>query len=178
MKGYYETAAYGQAIEYAKKVLAKEKLNSQLENDAKIIIARASFKNEDFYTAEEYYTEVETKASGELKAEALFYNAFFKNQQEEYLDSNKTVQNLIANYSSYKYWAVKSYIIMGKNYYGLKDVYQATFVLENIIKNFTQFEDIVEEAKKELRKIKENEAKTNNSVTPIKEDNTIKNNKK
>ena len=67
---------------------------------------------------------------------------------------------------------------MGKNYYGLKDVYQATFVLENIIKNFTQFEDIVEEAKKELRKIKENEAKTNNSVTPIKEDNTIKNNKK
>ncbi|MCL7763644.1 tetratricopeptide repeat protein [Polaribacter sp. Z014] len=178
MKGYYETKAYEQAITYAKKILAKDKLNDQLENDAKIIIARASFINKDFYTAEEYYTELESKASGELKAEALYYNAYFKNQQKEYADSNKTVQNLIANYSSYKYWAVKSYIIMGKNYYGLKDVYQATFVLENIIKNFTQFKDIVEEAKQELKIIKENEAKTNNSVTPIKEDNTTKNNKK
>ena len=44
---------------------------------------------------------------------------------------------------------------MGKNYYGLEDVYQATFVLENIIKNFKQFEDIVEEAEKELKNIKE-----------------------
>ena len=63
---------------------------------------------------------------------------------------------------------------MGKNYYGLRDVYQATFVLENIIKNFKQFKDITEEAEKELRTIKENEAKTNNSVTPVKEEKTNK----
>lgn len=170
MKGYFETAAYEQAVEYAKKILSRNKLDNKLKSDAQIIIARASFKNEDFYTAEEYYNEVEKNASGELKAEALYYNAYFKNLQKNYEDSNKVVQQLIANFSSYKYWAVKSYIIMGKNYYGLKDVYQATFVLENIIKNFTQFEDIVEEAKGELKNIKENEAKTNNSVTPIKED--------
>ncbi|ARV16954.1 hypothetical protein BTO07_15740 [Polaribacter sp. SA4-12] len=172
MKGYYETDAYDLALEYAKKILLRDKLDHKLEYDAKIIIARASFKNDDFYTAEEYYTEVEKNASGELKAEALYYNALFKNQQKEYTEANKVVQNLIANYSSYKHWAVKSYIIMGKNYYGLKDVYQATFVLENIIKNFKQFEDIVIEAEKELKIIKENEAKTNNSVTPVKEENT------
>ena len=55
---------------------------------------------------------------------------------------------------------------MAKNYYGLKDVYQATYVLENIIKNFKQFNDIILEAESELSKIKEKEAKTNNSVTP------------
>ena len=55
---------------------------------------------------------------------------------------------------------------MGKNYYNLKDAYQATFILENIIKNFPQFEDIVKEAQTELDLIKTNEAKTNNSVTP------------
>ncbi len=178
MKGYYETEAYELALEYAKKVLLKEKLDSNLEYDAKIIIARASLKNNDFFTAEEYYTEVEKNASGEVKAEALYFNAFFKNQQKEFTESNKVIQNLIANYSSYKYWAVKSYIVMGKNYYGLKDVYQATFVLENIIKNFKQFEDIVEEAEKELKIIKENEAKTNNSVSPLKEVITDKKNLK
>ena len=174
MKGYYETESFDLALEYGKKILLREKIDHKLEYDAKIIIARTSFKNEDFYTAEEYYTEVEKNASGELKAEALYYNAFFKNQQKEYLEANKVVQDLIANYSSYKHWAVKSYIIMGKNYYGLKDVYQATFVLENIIKNFKQFKDIVEEAEKELKIIKENEAKTNNSVTPIKDEDTSK----
>ena len=168
MKGYYETEAYDLAIEYAKKILQKDKIEKIVEADAKKIIARSSIKNNDFITAEEYYTEIEKTASGELKAEALYYNAFFKNKQKEYEESNKIVQKLIAKYATYKYWAVKSYVIMGKNYYGLQDVYQATFVLENVIKNFKEFEDIIKDAKLELDTIKENEAKTNNSITPEK----------
>ena len=171
MKGYYETAAFDLALEYAKKILLKEKLTTKLENDAKLIIARVSIKKKDFNTAKEYYTAVEIGTTGLLKAEALYYNAFFKNQQKKYVASNKVIQNLIANYSSYTSWAVKSYVVMGKNYYGLEDVYQANFVLENIIKNFKQFEDIVEEAEKELKIIKENEAKTSNAVSSIKEEN-------
>jgi hypothetical protein len=55
---------------------------------------------------------------------------------------------------------------MAKNYYSLKDAYQATFILENVIENFAQFEDIIKEAQLELTTIKEKEAKTNNSITP------------
>ena len=168
MKGYYETAAYKFAIEYAKKILQKDKTADAIVNDAKTIIARSSIKNKDFITAEEYYSEIEKTAKGKLKAEALYYNAYFKNEQKEYEDSNEIVQKLIAKYTAYKYWAVKSYVIMGKNYYGLKDVYQATFVLENVIKNFIEFEDIIKEAQLELNSIRDNEAKTNNSVTPEK----------
>ena len=73
---------------------------------------------------------------------------------------------MIAEFASYKYWGVKSYVIMGKNYYGLKDAYQATYILENVIKNFPQFEDVVREAKTELIKIKDAESKTNNSINP------------
>lgn len=168
MKGYYETEAYDFATEYAKKILQKDKLDATISNDAKKIIARSSFKSNDFITAEKYYKEIEATAIGEIKAEALFYNAYFKNQQKLFKESNKVVQKLIAKYANYKYWAVKSYVIMGKNYYGLNDVYQATFVLENVIKNFKQFDDIVKDAELELNTIRENEAKTNNSVTPEK----------
>ena len=76
------------------------------------------------------------------------------------------MQKLIADYSTYKYWGVKSYVIMAKNYYSLKDAYQATFILENVIKNFTQFKDLINEAQLELNRVKENEAKTNNSIIP------------
>ncbi|QTE24545.1 tetratricopeptide repeat protein [Polaribacter cellanae] len=169
MKAYFETKAYDFAEEYARKILQQDKIDANLENDARILIARSAFKNEDFRTAEEFYSEIEKTASGKLKAEALYYNAYFKNQQKEYEASNKIVQKLIAGYSNYKYWGVKSYVIMGKNYYGLKDVYQATFVLENVIKNFEKYEDIIQEAHEELNTIRENEAKTNNSVNPEKQ---------
>jgi tetratricopeptide (TPR) repeat protein len=166
MKGYSETKAYDLALEYAKKLLAKDKIDTNLRLDAITIIAKTSFINDDFTMAEEYYKEVEKEATGVLKAESLYYNAYFKNINKEYESSNKVVQELIADYSAYKYWGVKSYVIMAKNYYSLKDAYQATFILENVIKNFTQFDDIVKEAQAELKKIKENEAKTNNSITP------------
>ena len=166
MKSYYQANLFDDAVTYAEKVLQKDKLEENVEFDAKIIIARSAFKTDDLKTAEEFYNEVERNASGELKAEALYYNAYFKNQNKKFKESNKVVQTLIADYSTYKYWGVKSYIIMAKNYYGLKDAYQATYILENIIKNFKQFNDVILDAQKELSTIKANEAKTNESVTP------------
>ena len=166
MKGYYQSNLFEEAVAYAEKVLQKDKLDENVEFDAKIIIARAAFKTDDVIRAEEFYSEVERNANGELKAEALYFNAYFKNQNKKYKASNKIVQTLIADYSTYKYWGVKSYIIMAKNHYGLKDAYQATYILENIIKNFKQFDDVILDAQKELSNIKMNEAKTNESVTP------------
>ena len=166
MKGYATLNKNEAALEYAKKVLSKDKLDNEVILDAKTIIARTAFKTEDFETAKEYFNTIEQTADGELKAETLYYKAYFLNAEKQYENSTKIVQELIANYSNYKYWGVKSYIIMAKNYYSLEDAYQATFILENIIKNFGQFDDIVTEAKQELKTIKESEAKTNNSVTP------------
>jgi TolA-binding protein len=165
MKGYYNKKEYSKAISYAEKVLGTSKLDASIAEDAKVILARSAFKTNDFLNAEEFFNEVSKNATGELKAESLYYNAFFLNDHKEYEASNKAVQSLIANYSSYKYWGVKSYIIMAKNHYALKDAYQATYILENIVKNFTQYKDVIEEAKNELSTIKNKEAKTNKSVT-------------
>ncbi|MDB2385575.1 hypothetical protein N9V96_03810, partial [Polaribacter sp.] len=164
MRGYYETESYELAIEYGRKILLIGKLNTDLENDVKKIIARSSFKIEDYVSAEDYYADIKETAKGELKAEVLYHLAFFKREFNDYEASNKIVQDLIADFSAYKYWAVKSYVLMGKNYASLDDIYQATFVLENVIKNFPQFEDIITEAKEALTEIKAKEAKKNGSV--------------
>lgn len=167
MKGYYQSQQFVKAVEYAEKILLIDKLENTVEYDAKIIIARSAFQTEDFPKAEEYYTEVERNASGELKAEALYFGAYFKNKNKKYAESNKVIQTITSDYSAYKYWGAKSFIVMAKNYYALEnsDPYQATYILENIIKNFTQFQDVINDATNELKKIKLNEAKTNNSVT-------------
>ena len=164
MKGYYNNEQYDKAVEFAEKVLSNGKIDQIVGEDARIIIARSAIKTNDFVSAEEYYSVLDNTATGKLKAETLYYKAFFLNEAEAYEDSNKEVENLIANYSKYKYWGVKSYIVMAKNHYALKDAYQATYILDNIVKNFTQFKDLIEEAKNELSKIKNKEAKTNESI--------------
>ena len=53
---------------------------------------------------------------------------------------------------------------MAKNFYALSDAFQATYILENVISNFTDYPSVVEEAKAELAVIKSQEAKTNASI--------------
>ena len=167
MKGYYQSEEFSKAVAYAEKILFQDKIDATVEYDAKIIIARAAFQSEDYPKAEEFYTEVERNANGELKAEALYFSAYFLNKKKQYEISNTTIQRITSDFSTYKYWGAKSFIIMAKNYYALEnsDPYQATYILENIIKNFPQFEDVINDAKNELKKIKLKESKTNNSIT-------------
>ena len=108
MKGHYNKKDYDNAIAYAEKVLSNGKIDIKIIEDAKIIIARAAFETNDYETARDFFHEVNKKATGALKAETLYYNAFFLNDEKEYELSNKAIQDLIANYSSYKYWGVKS----------------------------------------------------------------------
>jgi hypothetical protein len=71
---------------------------------------------------------------------------------------------LAKDYSGYKYFGAKALIIMAKNYYGLGDSFQATAILDSLVKNFTDYPDVVEEAQKELDTIKGEEAKRNSSI--------------
>jgi tetratricopeptide (TPR) repeat protein len=166
MKGHYALEHYEDAVAYAEKVLQRSKLENRVKSDAKVIIARSAFKTGDEIKAQEAYEEVKKIAKGELKAEALYYDAYFKHKDGNYKVSNTVVQKLVADYSAYKYYGSKGMIVMAKNFYELKDAFQATYILESVIKNFADFKDVVEEAKAELQRIKKEEAKTNESVNP------------
>ena len=165
MKCYYETKDYSNSVVYADKVLANPKAEENVKSDAQIIVARSAMQSGDEAKAKTAYAKLLTVSKGELAAEALYYDAYFKNKDGKFELSNTAIQKLAKNYSSYRYYGAKGLILMAKNYYGLKDSYQATYVLENVIENFTDYSDVVEEAKTELNKIKAEESKTNSSIT-------------
>ncbi|MCR9181667.1 MAG: tetratricopeptide repeat protein [Flavobacteriaceae bacterium] len=164
MKAYYEAKNYGQAVVFAEKVLKDASSDPRAKNDAHSIIARSAIKTGDEAKAKNAYAEVLKTASGSLAAEALYYQAYFENKSGSYQQSNATVQKLAKDYSGFKNWGGKGLILMAKNFYALKDAFQATYILESVIKNFADFPEIVEEATTELNKIKAQEAKTNASV--------------
>jgi hypothetical protein len=164
MKANYQLENYDTAVAYAEKVLANSTIDNKIKADANVIIARSAIKTGNETKAKEAYAKVETVATGETAAEALYYNAYFKNKEANYEASNTAVQKLAKDFSGYKYFSAKGLVLMAKNFYALKDAFQATYILESVIQNFTEFNDVVTEAKAELSKIKAQEAKTNSSI--------------
>jgi TolA-binding protein len=164
MKANYQLDNYDMAVSYAEKVLASPSIDNKVKGDAHIIIARSAMETGDEEKAKQAYVNVEKVATGETAAEALYYNAYFKNKNKKFEASNEKVQKLAKDFSGYKFYSAKGLVLMAKNFYALNDAFQATYILESVIQNFAEFEDVVEEAKEELAKIKEEEAKTNASI--------------
>lgn len=164
MKSYYEQQDYTKAVAYAEKVLANAKVDDKVKSDAQIIIARSAVKTNDWVKAKAAYAKLQTIAKGELAAEALYYDVYFKNKEGKFEASNTAAQKLAKEYSGYKYFGAKGLVIMAKNNYALNDSFQATYILESLIKNFTEFPDVVEEAQTELTRIKAEESKRNSSI--------------
>ncbi|MFY7740237.1 MAG: tetratricopeptide repeat protein [Flavobacterium sp.] len=164
MRAYYSQKDYPNSVIYADKVLANPKTDNKVKSDAQIIVARSAIKANDEAKARTAYANLLKIAKGELAAEALFYDAHFKNKDGKFAESNKVVQKIAKDYSGYKYFGAKGLVVMAKNYYGLKDSFQATAILEGVIENFAEFTDVVEEAKTELNTIKSEESKTNSSI--------------
>lgn len=166
MKGYYVQENYEKSVAYADAVLNQPKIDDKIKSDAQIIIARSAFETNKIEKARSAYKIVEEIATGKLKAEALYYDAYFENADGSYRMSNEIIQKIASNYSTYKYWGAKGLVLMAKNHYELNDAFQASYILESVISRFSQFDDVVEEAKNELEVIKKKEAKTNDSVKP------------
>ena len=164
MKCYYDKKDYDNSVVYADKVLQNTKADANVKADAQIIVARAAMQTGNEDKAKAAYAKLSATSKGELAAEALYYDAYFKTKEGKFDASNVSVQKLAKNYSAYKYYGAKSLVLMAKNFYGLKDSYQATYILDNVINNFTDYPDVVEEAKKELSAIKLEESKTNSSI--------------
>ena len=164
MKSHYEQDDYGQAVTYAEKVLTNTKIDNAVKSDAQIIIARSSIKTGDQARAKTAYAVVQSIATGKTAAEALYYNAYFKNKEADYKGSNITVQELARDYSGYKEFGAKGLVLMAKNFYALEDAYQATYILESVISNFADYLETVTQAEEQLAIIKAEEAKTNSSV--------------
>ena len=164
MKSYYETGNFNKANEYAEKVLNNSTAETEARNDARIMVARAAIKSGNDNKARSAYKEVQKTATGELGAEALYYDAYFKNKDGNYEASNAAVQILAKDFSGYKLWGARGLVLMAKNFYALGDAYQATYILDNVTKNFQKYPEVVAQAKAELSKIKAQEAKTNSSV--------------
>jgi len=166
MKIAYKKKAYSFALDYAKIILENPNTDDYIKNDAHIITARSAFALGDENLAKTSYSTVASLGSSNYGAEAQYYAAFFHKKDQDYKASNQMIQQLIQQFPSQKEFAAKGLILMAQNYYALNDAFQATYILENVVKNFSEFTELKTEAMQLLETYERELSKSNASIEP------------
>ena len=154
MKIYAEEKNFGQAEKFANIVLSNSKNQNSVLESAKVIKARSLMNSGKDKEAQNAYTALEKSFNTEVAAEALFAKAYYQNKAKSYKSSNETIFKLANNYASEDYWGAKALVVMAKNYIGLKDHYQASYTVDQVLANYQDFPDIIAEAKEVKKQIK------------------------
>lgn len=114
---------------------------------AKAIQARELLRQGKDNAAQTAFSKLEKSVNRAVSAEALYRKAYFQNKGKAFKSSNETIFKLANHYASEEYWGAKSLLLMSRNYLALKDQYQASYTLDQIIQNYQDFPEIIDEAK-------------------------------
>jgi hypothetical protein len=154
MKIYSDEKDFKKAETLSDLVLQNPKNSASINELAKVIKARSLMSNGKDNDAKTAYAALEKSTNTEVAAEALYAKAFYQNKGKAFKSSNETIFKLANNYASEEFWGAKSLVLMVKNYIGLKDNYQASYTADQIISNYSDFPEIVAEAKDLKKQIK------------------------
>ena len=154
MKIYAEEKNFSQAEKFADLVMRNPKNSAAVIEQAKVIKARSLMNSGKDNEAKSAYATLEKSSNTEVAAESLYAKAFYQNKAKAFKTSNETIFRLANNYASEEYWGAKALVLMAKNYIGLKDNYQASYTVDQIIANYQDFPEIVADAKEVKKQIK------------------------
>lgn len=162
MRSYYRTQKYDQAITYAQKLIAGDKVSNEIIAEAHLTYGRCALKTNDFTTAKKEFT-ITAKQSGENGAESRYSLALVEYNSKNFKASQNKCFDVINQVPSYDFWIGKSFLLLADNYIALKDTFQAKHTLQSLIDNFetdpSDPEDIKEMAMTKLNEIISSEPK-------------------
>jgi tetratricopeptide (TPR) repeat protein len=129
-----KTGDINSASEYATIILKKDKDDSQLVNEANLILGRASLVAGNNDTAMDYFMSIR-KLKSEIGAEARYSIALIYHRKGDYKKCEKAIFDLVDEMPSYDHWIARGFILLADNYLKLDNVFQAKQTLQSVIDN-------------------------------------------
>jgi TolA-binding protein len=166
MKINFELKNYDAAIKYAELIINKDIENPLLITQSHLILAKSAMEQDDYNLAMREFTTA-SSSSNKFGAQAKFYVSYILHLRGEHDKCETEVFSLIKKFPSYGYWIGRGLILLGDNYVGKEDLFQAKITFQNVIDN-SSYPELVSTAKEkrdiiikqeenEKRKIVENE---------------------
>lgn len=154
VKATFRKKMYQKCIHYAKDLLDTESMDATLTNQMHLFIAQSAMALKNFTLAKNVYLNLSKNAMGSIRAEAMYYEAYFLYKDKKYKKSNEKIQK-IANTGTWdSYWNTQSLLLMARNYKKLNDTFQAIYILEQLSKNKEIPKTLAKEIHTFLEKIK------------------------
>ncbi len=153
---YFDVQQYENAINIGDKIIALEWKPLNAEQQAMLTKAKSLFELDELPLAQENFLLLKT-SEGAIGAESNYLLGLIAYKNEEYEKSLDILFDLNTNYGSYSMWVDKSYLLIAKNYIGLKELFQAKATLRSIIQ-YAKNEDIIAESRILLTEIEQADA--------------------
>jgi TolA-binding protein len=150
MEAYSQMNMPDDVLRYVGVVRGFEKASAEDKFRAGLYSGKAYLAKGDTTTALKELTEVSTKTTTVVGAEAKYNVAYLQYTKGDYKTSQKTAFELINKMPSHDYWVAKSFLLLSDNYVALKDPFQAKSTLQSIISNYEGNDDILPTAKAKL----------------------------
>jgi tetratricopeptide (TPR) repeat protein len=153
LESYFRLSTYDSMRVYARNIIDKANISADANNRAQLYLAKASIAEGDFDRAtDELLTTINT-STDEYGAEAQYLLGKVFYQQKDYQQSLNTLFDFSEKYGSYDLWLGKSFLLIADNYVELEEYFQAEATVNSIIE-YSELDEIVEEAKIKLDSIK------------------------
>jgi TolA-binding protein len=173
MHSYYQSQEFENAQSKAEALLALKNIEVKVKWDAYEILAQTSIALGDSLKAQSAFKVLEKAPIDKLAAEAYYFRAHQNHKNKNFESSNGVIALLSQKFSSQPYWAAKSLLLMAKNFYAVKDAFQATYTLESLIENYDQFPKISKEGQALLNQIKEKQSEQNATLSQPNHNNEV-----
>ena len=148
-------------IAYSKAVLDLEKLDDELANEARLVIANNYYQSLNSIWLKEYLLIIEGSKS-EIGSEAKYQLAYLAFLESEFDKSEKLIFELSENFFS-DFYIAKSFILLADIYKERGNLFQSKATLQSIVENYDG-KDLIEICKQKIAEIEEiNEQEKNNS---------------
>ncbi|MES2388613.1 MAG: tetratricopeptide repeat protein [Bacteroidota bacterium] len=128
--GRYDTTAT-----LANEIVNKGNAGAEALNKASLYLGKVDYANGNTEKALDEFIEVLNSAKDQNGAEAQYLMGEIQNKTGKYRESQETLFDLNKNFSAYRKWYDKSFLLIADNYTALNDTYNAKYALEKLVEN-------------------------------------------
>jgi TolA-binding protein len=150
MEAYNQMGMPDDVLKYVTIVREFDKASAEDKFRAGLYAGKAYLAKGDTTTAMKELTDVSTKTSTVVGAEAKYNVSLLQYLKGDYKTAQKTAFELINKMPSHDYWVAKSFLLLADTYVALKDTFQAKSTLQSVISNYEGDDDILPTAKAKL----------------------------
>ena len=156
LRSHYELQHWDEVKTAAQNLLALQNISTGDQIVSYFYLGRAAQMQQDCPTAMEHYQKVAGMTTSELGAEARYYIALCKYNQQDFKEAETAAFEVIKKTPSYDFWVAKAYILLGEVFWKEKDYFNAKATLQSIV-DHSKIPELATEAGSILDKVKADE---------------------